>query len=329
MKRNKLTKLAGVAAAVAMLFSSLTVSAAEDSVYTTQRGDNLSKIAQNVYGDKARWKDIYDANRDVIKDPNKIWANQQLVIPGGVITTQQPIPQDTTDTWPETSAEWQAAVAAGGPSYIEQNNLQFYQGTSYKTQGRRHVEEDPSVFEFFESNGVITGITIRDAEREGYQVVTISAMEDASCAVHNWGDLYFGYVNVPDINICDIYTGKVLPSAATDGDVELVNTANLAWGGVPYSIDYITKFEWTQGEWSEWDEDGNCYEPMTLVCTYTIAIPKGYDGLAILVNPITEAPSTDIEYNVFNNDEEEYIMDEWKDGSCLMRVSDLYNTLNR
>lgn len=49
--------------------------------YTVERGDNLSRIAQKVYGDKNLWRKIYDANKDVIKSDYLIWANQVLVIP--------------------------------------------------------------------------------------------------------------------------------------------------------------------------------------------------------------------------------------------------------
>ncbi len=49
--------------------------------YTVEHGDNLSKIAEKVYGDRTQWKKIYDANSDVIKSDYIIWANQVLVIP--------------------------------------------------------------------------------------------------------------------------------------------------------------------------------------------------------------------------------------------------------
>lgn len=49
--------------------------------YTVERGDNLSKIAQKVYGDQNLWKKIYEANKDVIKSDYIIWANQVLIIP--------------------------------------------------------------------------------------------------------------------------------------------------------------------------------------------------------------------------------------------------------
>lgn len=49
--------------------------------YTVQRGDNLSKIAQKVYGDRKLWKKIYEANSNIIKSDYTIWVNQELVIP--------------------------------------------------------------------------------------------------------------------------------------------------------------------------------------------------------------------------------------------------------
>lgn len=49
--------------------------------YTVERGDNLSKIAQKVYGDRKLWRKIYEANSNVIKSDYVIWANQVLNIP--------------------------------------------------------------------------------------------------------------------------------------------------------------------------------------------------------------------------------------------------------
>jgi nucleoid-associated protein YgaU len=44
-------------------------------------GDTLSKIAQKYYGDPALYTQIFDANRDVLHDPNKIFPGQKLRIP--------------------------------------------------------------------------------------------------------------------------------------------------------------------------------------------------------------------------------------------------------
>jgi nucleoid-associated protein YgaU len=49
--------------------------------YTIQSGDSLSKIAQKFYGNAADWQKIYNANKDLIKNPDKIFPGQKIVIP--------------------------------------------------------------------------------------------------------------------------------------------------------------------------------------------------------------------------------------------------------
>lgn len=55
--------------------------APEVQSYTVSKGDNLSKIAKHFYGNANEWKRIFEANRDVLKDPDKIFPGQKLVIP--------------------------------------------------------------------------------------------------------------------------------------------------------------------------------------------------------------------------------------------------------
>jgi nucleoid-associated protein YgaU len=49
--------------------------------YTIAKGDNLSKIAQKYYGNASQYPRIFDANREVIKDPNLIFVGQKIRIP--------------------------------------------------------------------------------------------------------------------------------------------------------------------------------------------------------------------------------------------------------
>ena len=49
--------------------------------YTVQKGDSLSKIAQQQYGDGKKWKAIFEANRDQISNPDLIHPGQVLTIP--------------------------------------------------------------------------------------------------------------------------------------------------------------------------------------------------------------------------------------------------------
>jgi LysM repeat protein len=49
--------------------------------YTVKAGDTLSKIAKAYYGDANQYSKIFEANRDKLKDPDKISPGQVLVIP--------------------------------------------------------------------------------------------------------------------------------------------------------------------------------------------------------------------------------------------------------
>ena len=49
--------------------------------YTVKSGDSLSKIAKQIYGDANKWRTIYQANRDLIKNPDLIHPGQVLTIP--------------------------------------------------------------------------------------------------------------------------------------------------------------------------------------------------------------------------------------------------------
>jgi nucleoid-associated protein YgaU len=49
--------------------------------YTIAKGDTLSKIAHNEYGDSKLWRKIFEHNKNVIKDPDKIYPGQVITLP--------------------------------------------------------------------------------------------------------------------------------------------------------------------------------------------------------------------------------------------------------
>jgi hypothetical protein len=49
--------------------------------YTVKSGDSLSKIAKQFYGDAGAYNRIFEANRNILNDPDKIQPGQELVIP--------------------------------------------------------------------------------------------------------------------------------------------------------------------------------------------------------------------------------------------------------
>ena len=75
----------------AVLSLSLAVPAAAAD-YTVQKGDSLWKIAQEKLGSGLKWKEIYEANKESIRVPNRIYVGQVLHIPDNAAGTATPAP---------------------------------------------------------------------------------------------------------------------------------------------------------------------------------------------------------------------------------------------
>lgn len=60
-----------------------TTQAQNGATYTVKQGDTLSHIAKCLLGDSSRWREIYTQNQNTIKDPNKIYVGQVILLPDG------------------------------------------------------------------------------------------------------------------------------------------------------------------------------------------------------------------------------------------------------
>lgn len=49
--------------------------------HTVKSGESLSKIAKHYYDDANKYMAIFNANKNILKDPNMIHPGQELVIP--------------------------------------------------------------------------------------------------------------------------------------------------------------------------------------------------------------------------------------------------------
>ena len=45
------------------------------------KGDTLYSLARQYYGDQGRWRDIWDANRTRLPNPDTIYVGMKLIIP--------------------------------------------------------------------------------------------------------------------------------------------------------------------------------------------------------------------------------------------------------
>lgn len=60
------------------------ITVADETVYarhTVASGETLGKIAKHYYGDAMKYKEIFAANTDILKNPDLIHPDQELIIP--------------------------------------------------------------------------------------------------------------------------------------------------------------------------------------------------------------------------------------------------------
>ncbi len=81
--KEKVVLLAGNVRSIAVVEECIEVvePSPEAQFYTVQKGDSLSKIAKQFYGDAMKYPVIFEANKPMLKDPNLIYPGQVLRIP--------------------------------------------------------------------------------------------------------------------------------------------------------------------------------------------------------------------------------------------------------
>jgi nucleoid-associated protein YgaU len=84
--REKIVLCCGNVEGVEQVDDQMTVAAAQEppaQFYTVQKGDTLSKISKQFYGDANKYMGIFQANQPMLSDPDKIYPGQVLRIPQG------------------------------------------------------------------------------------------------------------------------------------------------------------------------------------------------------------------------------------------------------
>jgi nucleoid-associated protein YgaU len=81
--REKIILCCGNVQGVASVNDQMTVvqSEPEAQYYTVVKGDNLSKISKQYYGDPNKYAKIFEANKPMLKSPDLIYPGQVLRIP--------------------------------------------------------------------------------------------------------------------------------------------------------------------------------------------------------------------------------------------------------
>ena len=81
--KEKVVLCCGNVEKVATVNDMMTVAtpADESKYYTVVKGDNLSKISKQFYGDPNKYPKIFEANKPMLTHPDKIYPGQLLRIP--------------------------------------------------------------------------------------------------------------------------------------------------------------------------------------------------------------------------------------------------------
>lgn len=81
--KEKVVLAVGNVSGISKVDDRLTVESPEPEAtfYTVQSGDTLSKIAKSHYGNAGKYPVIFEANKPMLKDPDKIYPGQVLRIP--------------------------------------------------------------------------------------------------------------------------------------------------------------------------------------------------------------------------------------------------------
>jgi len=80
--KEKIVLVAGNVEGIATVDDRISVVAPVQSrFHEVKSGDTLSKISKEVYGDPMKYNVIFEANKPMLKDPDKIYPGQMLRIP--------------------------------------------------------------------------------------------------------------------------------------------------------------------------------------------------------------------------------------------------------
>lgn len=76
------TPLAGASEESGLSQESQVTEASQDfETYTVAKNDTLQKISKKFYGTTKKWTKIYEANKDVLRGPDKLYPGQTIKIP--------------------------------------------------------------------------------------------------------------------------------------------------------------------------------------------------------------------------------------------------------
>ncbi len=114
--------------------------------YLIQSGDTLGKISNKVYGKSSEWRKIWDNNRELIRDPNKIYAGFYLYYLSNPNDQPEVSPQPVAQTPQESQEPVTPAAPVSEPAaaVVDAQPVQetaTTEGSRVETDGEEEIVE--------------------------------------------------------------------------------------------------------------------------------------------------------------------------------------------
>lgn len=210
--------------------------------------------------------------------------------------------------------------------YYEEKKLEFCKDTSLTIQGTRADINNEDDIEQVDAEWIIKSIDISDPEN-GFQTITIQH----ECTGYLWTDQssrFLFNISMPSARYCDLNSGKCFPTIILSEDGKMGYQTMVEWDGQTYEINYTEGVEWNDG--TEWTPDGKggYILPSTMCITDTFVVSEGYEGLGMILSPLTLDAMSDKSYGV--HDEQEFFIHEileLDEGSIPFDMMDIYKIL--
>ncbi len=169
---------------------------AKPATYTVKRGDNLSRIGREL---GLSWRQLYDANRDIISNPDLIHPGQVLKVPGGGgdsgarsaaagASTTRATPPSRTES---ASRERDDADAAGEEAAADDGAAPAAEGASGGGNARAGSPATPApVSQPAAAPGDTAGSGVR-------ALMQVAAANPSNVIEIDTGNVGYGFVRVP------------------------------------------------------------------------------------------------------------------------------------
>lgn len=258
---------------------------------------------------------------EVMADAAEVEAEPEIEDPTAIEEKGEEEGKEEETEAEETEEEKPLAVP-----YAEEKKLEFCRDTSLTIQGTRADINNEDDIEQVDAEWIIKSIDISEPEN-GYQAITIQH----ECTGYLWTDQssrFLFNISMPSARYCDLNSGKCFPTIILSEDGKMGYQTMVEWDGQSYEINYTEGVEWNDG--TEWTPDGKggYILPSTMCITDTFVVSEGYEGLGMILSPLTLDAMFDKSYGV--HDEQEFFIHEileLDEGSIPFDMMEIYKIL--